>query len=267
MFQVVGAALTAVGVLWHAPVESKWDRYIQQAADRWEKVFGKLAPLDAKKFDRGFFNAFYFINPQPESAFSDLDDKVLSPALLDQSQRWVDIFLRKDKRPKPLSKQPPQKYYLPKMYDGGLLLHEWKAGKYAFKMYESGNGMLLRILPSGHKPGDSFSAKELAAIIRDVLNVDYASAEKVIEGFKLPETVKPGEVFYNMRRPNDVLNAGEWKHFILGLVSRTDVCLICYKSQGVRMAAGFDIDRFWLNRSLFKNDGKTIVEDPPNEDP
>jgi hypothetical protein len=230
---------------------------------RWESVFGvewpalkKNEPPEAAR--DGYFRAISKINPQPLGAFKELSDFVYTEEMLQGSYYWHGKFITKDCCVPDVRTAPPKKYYLSEWGTHSLVFHEWKTAKYGFKMYESGNGVLIRILPAGYVPKKSMAAADLAKVIRDVLNVDYKTTEATIEAFRLPKEIKPGDLFANCE--NLVFNffLGEWNESVVGFLSDADICLVCQKIFP-RMAMIFEIEPDWLDKRLMQKDGKTLV--------
>ena len=125
-------------------------------------------------------------------------------------------------------KHEPDKYYLRKSEDEpSLLYYEWKTPKYVLRMYESGNGLLIRIKPKDYDPSKPLKAKALAAVLSEVIDLKYPSAEKIVEAFKLPSSLAPGTVFTNAKRVNIKL-IGNWQKEVIGFVSKDDICILCF---------------------------------------
>ena len=264
--------------------QQEWERFRKEELAVYAKVFGKLPALSPDKLNQDFVNAFWYIRPQPESAFLDLGDKVLGRDFLNESDHWIAEFLRPEVRPKSVVKSPPEKYFLPRLrgnkrpFERSLLLHEWKTNKFRFTMYESGRGILLRVAPNDYKPGDTLTAKQLTALVREVLNIGYDTAgegeqyfpdqdkagygsdDEFIKAYRLVEKVGPGDIFHPFRHLALALRPGVWKDRVFGFVSDRDICLVCMKCR-TNLApddAFQQPDPLWLNRSLFEKDGKTL---------
>jgi hypothetical protein len=138
----------------------------ERESKQWKEMFGK----DIDFAEVGLHLCMLYVYPQPEKAFKELDDKKYSPALLDFSDYWTGEFFRPACRPN-VRKAPPEKYYLPdRPKETGLVLHEWRSPKFAFRAQESGNGVLVRIVPKGYDPKTPLSGKELAALLFDVFH-------------------------------------------------------------------------------------------------
>jgi hypothetical protein len=230
----------------------------ERAVKQWQGMFGKGIDFA----DMGLYRCLSYVYPQPEKAFQDLDDNKYAPWLLDDSAYWMEVFFKPVCRPD-VRKALPEQYYLPKPGETGLVLHEWRSPKYAFKAQESGNGLLVRIVPKKHDPKKPLTAKELATLLLDVFNLPYASAEKTAAKFKLPKALSAGSTFANAPPALRVVLVSDWRDHLVGFLGQDAVYVICYKSRPGRAQLGFPFDGTWLNRGLLQKDGKTLVAPPP----
>ena len=163
------------------------------------------------------------------------------------------------------SDNPPDKYYLRRgKQERNLLYYEWQKGKYSFRTYESGGGFLTRITPKGYDPTKPLAGKDLATILFDVYSLDYASIDKVREGFHLPEEVKAGSIFTNMVSPfpNDnslyVGQIADWQKGVVGFLSHDDICVITYKYAPGGMAGFFYPPPEWMDGGILEKDGAPV---------
>jgi len=237
------------------------DQTKEQAVKQWKEMFNK----DINFGEKDLYGCVSYVYPQPEKAFQNLDDKKYAPALLIDSAYWTEEFFRPAYRPD-VRKDQPEKYYLPqKPGETGLVLHEWRTTKYTFTAQESGNGVLVRIVPKGYDPAKPLTGKELAALLFDVFDLKYASADEVAAAFQLPKTAPAGTTFTNAESLH-VMRIGNWRRNMIGFVGDDAIYVICYKQNPGGMRAGFFFDGLWLNRGLLEKDGKTLVAPPPKTD-
>jgi hypothetical protein len=229
--------------------EEKETRAKAAAVKKWKKMFGESIDFAA----RGLYECMSYVHPQPDALMVDMDDKRVRGTSIEATTR---IYL---KPPCRLKKRDPDKYYLRKSDDEpSLLYYEWRKSKYVFRMYQSGNGMLLRIKPKGYDPRKPLTAKALTAVLYDVINMKYPSADKIADAFKLPETLPLGTVFTNAKMVN-VYIVGNWEQHVVGFLSKEDICVMCFFSTANRMAFFFDFYPNWLDGDIFEKDGKTPV--------
>jgi len=262
VFTALAGVLLCYTALSAAPAADDADAAKESSVKQWKEMFNK----DIDFGEKDLYGCVSYVYPQPEKAFQDIDDKKYAPALLDISAYWTGEFFSPAYRPD-VRKDQPEKYYLPmRQEETGLLLHEWRTPKYAFTGQESGNGVVVRVVPKGYDPAKPLTAGALANLLFEVFDLQYDSADKLAAAFKLPKTLPAGTTFTNAKKLQEVVFLGEWRRHVVGFVGDDGVYVICYKSNPGRMAFVFEYARDWLNRGLMEKDGKTLVAPPPKTD-
>ncbi len=215
-----------------ADLKAKEAKVKEAAVKKWKSMFGDNIDFA----EEGLYGCMSYIHPQPDRLMVDLDDKkVIGTSIEFVLRDYFKPAYRFDWK-----KHEPDKYYLRKSEDEpSLLYYEWKTPKYVLRMYESGNGLLIRIKPKDYDPSKPLKAKALAAVLSEVIDLKYPSAEKIVEAFKLPSSLAPGTVFTNAKRVNIKL-IGNWQKEVIGFVSKDDICILCFFSDGGRMNLIFE---------------------------
>ncbi|MDR2169812.1 MAG: hypothetical protein LBP59_06695 [Planctomycetaceae bacterium] len=161
-----------------------------------------------------------------------------------QSKNW--IYLNKGYHPSP--EIVPQRFLLsqnPFLYD--LLYWEWTADEIQFRKLETGNGMLLSIIPKNFNTKKGISDKELKNLLSTVTKIPFKEINKMEQTF--PSILKEGTVFSNVDNLQELIDAkhltielqdkfpiprtkewgiesGEWSRQLVGFISKDAICLI-----------------------------------------
>lgn len=227
-----------------------------------EKWRGILGPINFGSEHDHVFQWFVGLHPQPTNVFHDFRGEILSNGIEVWHDRWFgEIF--KDPLSEKFRATKPSKYYLNEgRTEPGLLYFELIYQETRVTVMEGGAQFLITIFPLANNSGRGFDGLTVAKIITNVINLKYSSAEEVVGAFKLPKKLEPGQVFRNSSEHPGL--GSSWRDNILGFVSKDGVCLMIFKADENRPELGVRNDFDWLNKGLFMEDGKTLV-DPPRK--
>ena len=275
----------------HETREQKTLRFVQ----KWQEVFG---PVDFAQEET--WDWMIAVHPQPPATFAIFADEKLSENITDHHQLWLQKVL-KGKFLATLTNLPPSKFYLNQgRVESSLLYYQLEFENNIVFIQESYKALLLTIKPSGFDPRFGIEGKFLGRILFewvnlnklrpdppaisprppnasgqvelgsvDVVNpftVPYDSAAELLEAFKLPPQLKVGETFGNSFERSaypPLANLHYWQSYVVGFVGTNGVSLFLFKADRPGdPRIGFPHDFNWLNKGLFRADGKTLV-DPP----
>lgn len=224
-------------------IDSYWNK--DELIKIWKEMFSEKIDF----YREGLFYCFAYIGPQPYEKLKNIENKELHQGVKRLSQKWFDEYFKRTFRPQAENKKP-KKFFLSCDDDkmrSSLLYYNWKLQDYYFEVYESANGILVRVkyykFPSNNV---KISAELIANLIYNVLDLGYSSPIEIKEAFKINGTLYEGNVFTNAKTM-DVRYCGNWKVNVIGFISKTDLCFMLYKSTDDRASFAFrfkDIDFF-----------------------
>jgi hypothetical protein len=214
-----------------------------QLLAKWKSLFGDV---DFNHVVLG--DAMVYIGPQPDDSLDTFEGKKLEGWVRDRSQEWLNQFFKRPFHVK-LDTIMPKKYYLPRKKEAGFLRYEWSRRRYHFTVYESYNGYLFNIRNDSIANFPQQSAKQFAALMTGLFNLRSQSEPSVLEEFDLRERIAPGLIFTNVKN----VNAGlirDWQDYLVGFITRDSICIICFKSTGMRAEAGLRYVSDWLGKAI-----------------
>jgi hypothetical protein len=220
--------------------------------DLWKTMF---SPVDVQRADLNL--CLQYIDPISPDMLQRFNGQHLNKGLVfgtdeivNTSAFWFSVFF-KSELVEVLKKNPPSKYHLSQGNESSCLYYQWKERDGDVEMFESGNGILLRV----HRPArllKNLKSEDLSKLIFDRIKTPQTSASDIGKAFKLPPLLHPGDIFANLDKINVVLIGG-WEDEIVGFVSEDCINVICFKANGGRAAIGFGRYRRWLNDGMSKD--------------
>jgi hypothetical protein len=225
---------------------------------KWQNIFSPKVDFSNDLL----FQPMVYIGPQQDAELSNFGNKKLGTGLVTQRNYWLNRFFNDPIIPLTDS-FIPQKYYLSKKGEASVLYYKWKYRRYSLTMYESYNGLLLRIKNDSMTGFPRISGKQLSGVLMSIFNIKNSSRDSIFKAFKLPVILTAGNVFSNSG--NKIQFIRKWQDHIVGFVTEDDICILIFKSSELRAEAGFTFDGYWLNNGLFESDGKTPVTNKANE--
>lgn len=231
---------------------------------KWSQLFG---PVNFSYDPNGCIPFLYicYIHPQQEEVFQDIRNKRLSGTL------FVDVHNQFFKKGIVPEAAVPKKYYLPRKtgtdafwsqqsslgQESGLVWWEWAYKSYSFRMLENGSGVLVRIQPKGMNMQTGIAGSELARILYEIFDLRYEAPDLLKAGFRFADRMEIGDVFSNTDRW--IAGSGNWYQYVVGFISKEDICVICLKSFVERQVPAFLYRPTWLGEGLLECDGRTLV--------
>jgi hypothetical protein len=219
---------------------------------KWQNIFSPKVDFSNDLL----FQPMVYIGPQQDAELSSFGNKKLGSGLVNQRTFWLNRFFNDPIIPIADS-FVPQKYYLSKKGEASVLYYQWRYQHYSFTMYESYNGLLLRIKNDSFASFPRLSRKQLSGVLLSILKIKNISMDSISNAFKLPVILTDGNIFSNSN--NRIQLIRKWQDHIVGFVTEDDICILIFKSSEMRSEAGFTFDANWLNKELFESDGKTRV--------
>lgn len=271
----------------------------QQAGERlrrnWETILGLK---DFEQEERKHY--LVAARPQPKKAFHRFQQERLSGGIKGHHQHWL---WKHFKGPfyAALSNLPPSRYYLNEgRTEPSLLLYELKFEGCVVFISENFSSFFLCVQPpefnkkegvdswwlgkilhewvrlNQWKPPPPEPPNELPDLLGTVrwgsidersleerYSVPYGSVDEILRPFKVPARLKLGDWFSNSTSSR-ARHMGNWLTDVTGFVSRHGICLVLFKRDPTGPRMDFPHDFNWLNKGLFKADGKTLVDPPKN---
>ncbi len=236
----------------------------KEMVDAWQRIFG---PVDFSLEEPvGLFDIVLYVWPQPAEALQEMGDNQLTAQIFQYNAKWAKHFFKEAYRPN-VEKVQPNRYFLGTGHEKDLLEYRWQAEGVKFRTIESAGVTLLMPDPasSGLKPEAGIAGKDLAEFLLKVLDLPYPTADELSKDFKLPATLKVGDVFTNAKKRHPLMAAPyQWEKFVVGFVGTNGVNIMCLKIEhnphSPRM--GFSFNPHWLEGQLLKPDGKTPLNRP-----
>lgn len=235
---------------------SERQRKIDNIVAKWQGMYG---PVDFG--EKLLFECMVYLHPQPRTSFRAFGTSNLSRTITRLHQHWLERIFS-GRFYESLKDLAPSGYYLNEgRTEASLLLYELVFEGKSVTVIENFNTFFVTVKPKDHISGQDVGKEAIARLLLTWTKLDYISMSEVAEGFRLSENLKFGDVFTNRTQPR-ISRIGDWKDHIVGFVSKEGICLMLFKADGRRAQLGFPYDFDWLNKGLYKKDGKTLL-DPP----
>jgi len=222
---------------------------------KWTTMFGAVSFAEER-----LFAAMNYVHPQPDDAFRLFTTERMSKRYQFDLSIWLDELFT-PAFATAVADLRPSKYYL----NGGkpepsLLRYEFKMDGHDIVMVENFNVFFLVVKPPNFSPQVPLNNRAVSEVISKWIKVRAATSQvDVVQRFKLTEQLRVGDVFTNRSQP-DVGFIRSGRDHVIGFVSQQGICLMVFKAQENRSAAGFPADFNWLNRLLLQSDGMTPVD-------
>lgn len=256
---VLFLAMLAIGVdtsvPLHAATITRQD-YTNMMVAKWTNMFGAV-PFAEKHL----FTCMHYVRPQPEEAFRPFTtEKMTERYSLQLEHRLGEFF-------KPVFHTAvrglkPSKYYL---NDGrkepSLLRYDFELEGCRVVMVENFNVFFLTITPADFSSARPANSQVVAGLIHRWINVRDASQGEAAQKFGLGTQLRLGDVFTNRLQPEPQL-MGSGRDHVVGFISKEGICLVVFKAQEERAAAGLPVNYNWVNQQIFEADGTTRMDHP-----
>ena len=223
----------------------------------WKEQFGPV------QFERTeVFTGLRYLHPQPYAKYTLFTDEVLSQEASNHHSLWLTRF--SSPRVAPIvQKAKPFAYLM--SHDGktpSLVQYRMEVDHRRIVTVENANVLFLQIQVR-QEPAGQADGMEVAELLFDWLSIGYQSAKALKEKMSIPDRLRHGDSFTNAPGSRVEL-IGDWRNTIVGFLAPDALCILLFKADGQRAQHGFPPDCGWLNRNLFRADGKTWV-DPPRD--
>ncbi len=222
-----------------------------ELVQRWQRIVGP--DVDLSK-DNPLFNAISWIGPRPSEEMDLFEGMSLDDRVQSISQGWLNEFLNDSAVPD-LSEIGPRFFYISDSEAPSLLMYEWERERYRFVMYESGNAILLKIIPLTQDDTEP-AAVNTAAVLFDTLKLHLEDERDVRRAFLLDQDDRTGEAFYAQDWVEPGAN-GEWRDQVLGVRSDGATFVICYKTSADIAAAVVEYSPHWLDGAIHEERSAT----------
>jgi hypothetical protein len=235
-----------------------WQPQIDRAVKKWQEMFG---PVNFR--EETLFESMLYVHPQPKRSFQDFRNEQLSAEVIWGREHWLDRIF-KGSFHATLRDLRPSKYYVNEgRTETSLLYLEVEFGDSTVAIEENYNAFFLNIAPKNYNVQSGIGRDQLVRLLSEWIRLKYTSPAEIIKAFRFPERLTLGDVFTNSDRSRvGLINA--WEDLVVGFIAKEGICIILFKADGERAQFGFPSDFNWLNRGLFRSDGKTLV-DPPRK--
>lgn len=230
---------------------------INSFVKKWQDIYGTV---DFK--EQHLFQCMVYLHPQPMKYFKNFSTHKLSSEINWNHNYWMKKIF-KGQFYKAVEELKPSKFYLNEgRTEPSLLLYELTFEDYIVKIVENYNLFFLTVDHKDYRSKKGISKQKVAQLLYSWINVPYCSADEVIEKFDLPDRLKEGDVFTNRSQPRIGMIRG-WQDYVIGFISKeNNICMMLFKAAAGRAQMGFLYDFNWLNKGLYKEDGKTLVGPP-----
>jgi hypothetical protein len=215
----------------------------EAAIAKWQKMFGREVDFHMEDL----FEGMVYIGPQPDDSLISFKGKKLIDGVKKRNTEWYTAFFKTPYRPL-LDSIRPSKYYIPKGPEASFLNYQWKSKAYHFNVYESFNGMLIRIKCDSMDHGNPLTDKQVSTVLFRVLNLKGETHESLTQKFKLPAVLSVGTIFSNSTERVGMIR--DWTQHIIGFTTKTEIVIICFKANGSRAEMGFTYVGDWLNTAI-----------------
>lgn len=267
---------------------------IEKCVTNWQAQFG---PVDFNSKER--WNWMISVHPQPVSSFKAFDDEILSPGITGDHHTWVRRFF-KGTFLNALTNLGPSKYYVNQgRTESSLLYCELEFEGNTISIQESYEAFLMTVKPRAFDASKGIDRATVGRMLFDWVRLNkrqppiratfgvpgsanffsqemdeenpftipYASQAELADSFKLPPQLKVGDTFSNWTNApeNITLYLNYWQAYVVGFVGTNGVSLMLFKAEYAGPRIGRIYDFNWLNKGLFRGDGKTLVDPPKNE--
>lgn len=222
---------------------------------KWRGIFGNV-----DFSDRMLFQRMVYLHPQQRNRFRKFENEILSKSIQTNHDQWVNRFFKGDLLRNIKGARPIGYYLNERRKEPSLLLFEVEFNNRKISLVENYNLVFLTVKPKNIETVKSISEEEVNLILTDWTNITVGREEDALKDFSLPEVLNNGYVFAN-NGGRRIQRIQDWRDDIVGFVTNRGICFMLFKidPKAIRAERGLSYDFNWLNKGLFKEDGKTLL--------